>query len=87
MDDKLIEYASRTGRDFADFMKGETDMVKVMLSAEEFTERLRLHGCVNHHFVNFMLMKAVMKVFDDKIKEEQREARRKKRMAAKGKKP
>jgi hypothetical protein len=33
--------------------------------AEEFTEQLRIHGCVNHHFINFMMMKAIMKVFDD----------------------
>jgi hypothetical protein len=44
--------------------------------AEEFTEQLRIHGCVNHHFVNFMMMKAIMKVFDDLRREELREERR-----------
>jgi hypothetical protein len=47
--------------------------------AEEFTEQLRIHGCVNHHFVNFMMMKAIMKVFDDLRREELREERRRKR--------
>ena len=58
-------------------------MMQALRSAEEFTEQLRIHGCVNHHFVNFMMMKAIVKVFDDLRREEQREERRLTREAAK----
>ncbi len=62
-------------------------MMEALRSAEEFTEQLRLQGCVNHHFVNFMMMKAIMKVFDDMRREELREERRSKRASAKRKQP
>lgn len=80
---KLIECASRAGRDFSEFMKGEKNMVQAMRSSEEFTEQLRLHGCVNHHFVNFMMMKAIMKVFDDIKREEAKVERKRKREESK----
>lgn len=83
MNNRIIECASRAGRDFSDFMKGEKGMMQALRSAEEFTEQLRIHGCVNHHFVNFMMMKAIVKVFDDLRREEQREERRLTREAAK----
>lgn len=73
MNNRIVECASRAGRDFSEFMKGEKNMMDALRSAEEFTEQLRIHGCVNHHFVNFMMMKAIMKVFDDMQREEQRE--------------
>ena len=79
MSDRVIECASRAGRDFSEFMKGEKNMMEALRSAEEFTEQLRIHGCVNHHFVNFMMMKAIVKVFDDLRREELREERRRKR--------
>ena len=79
MSDRVIECASRAGRDFSEFMKGEKNMMEALRSAEEFTELLRIHGCVNHHFVNFMMMKAIVKVFDDLRREELREERRRKR--------
>lgn len=69
----------QSGRDFSEFMKGEKNMMEALRSAEEFTEQLRIHGCVNHHFVNFMMMKAIVKVFDDLRREELREERRRKR--------
>ncbi len=74
MNNRIVECASRAGRDFSEFMAGEKNMIEALQSAEEFTEQLRLHGCVNHHFVNFMMMKAIMKVFDDMQREEQRRA-------------
>ena len=79
MSTRIIECASRAGRDFSEFMKGEKNMMEALRSAEEFTEQLRIHGCVNHHFVNFMMMKAIVKVFDDLRREELREERRRKR--------
>lgn len=65
--------------------EGREEHDEALRSAEEFTEQLRIHGCVNHHFVNFMMMKAIMKVFDDMQREEQREECRRKRAAAKSK--
>lgn len=85
MNNRIVECASRAGRDFSEFMKGEKNMTEALRSAEEFSEQLRIHGCVNHHFVSFMLMKAIVKVFDDMKREEQREERRRKREAAKSK--
>jgi hypothetical protein len=64
MNNRIVECASRAGR-LLGFMTGEKNMMEALRSAEEFTEQLRIHGCVNHHFVNFMMMKAIMKVFDD----------------------
>ncbi len=87
MNNRIVECASRAGRDFSEFMAGEKNMIEALQSAEEFTEQLRLHGCVNHHFVNFMMMKAIMKVFDDMQREEQREERRRKRAEARQNSP
>ncbi|KFC09047.1 hypothetical protein GTGU_01239 [Trabulsiella guamensis ATCC 49490] len=70
MRNRIVECASRAGRDFAEFMKGKQDMMQAIRSAEEFTEQLRLAGCTHHHFVNLMLMKSIMKVFDDICREE-----------------
>lgn len=70
MNNRIVECASRAGRDFSEFMKGEKNMMEALRSAEEFTEQLRIHGCVNHHFV---------KVFYDLRREELREERRRKR--------
>ncbi|MBK2389344.1 hypothetical protein [Klebsiella pneumoniae] len=78
MNNRIVECASRAGRDFSEFMKGEKNMMEALRSSEEFTEQLRIHGCVNHHFVSFM-MKAIVKVFDDLRREELREERRRKR--------
>ena len=79
MNNRIVECASRAGRDFSEFMTGEKNMMEALRSAEEFTEQLRDHGCVNQHFINFMMMKAIMKVFDDLRREERREERRRKR--------
>ncbi|HGK4356437.1 TPA: hypothetical protein ACJ2QS_005114 [Klebsiella pneumoniae] len=79
MNNRIVECASRAGRDFSEFMKGEKNMMEALRSAEEFTELLRIHGCVNHHFVNFMMMKAIVKVCDDLRREELREERRRER--------
>ena len=79
MNNRIVERASRAGRDFSEFMKGEKNMMEALRSSEEFTEQLRIHGCVNHHFVSFMMMKAIVKVFDDLRREELREERRRKR--------
>ena len=80
MSNRIIECASRAGRDFSQFMKGEKNMMEALRSTEEFAEQLRIHGCINHHFVSFMMMKSIMKVFDDMEKKKARDERRRKRM-------
>ncbi|NP_597908.1 hypothetical protein HK97p61 [Escherichia phage HK97] len=54
MSTRIIECASRAGRDFSEFMKGEKGMMEALASVDEFGEQLRLNGCVNHHFVSYM---------------------------------
>ncbi|EPK2022513.1 hypothetical protein MBP57_001870 [Klebsiella pneumoniae] len=44
MNNRIVECASRAGRDFSEFMKGEKNMMEALRSAEEFTEQLRIHG-------------------------------------------
>lgn len=83
MNNRIVECASRAGRDFSEFMKGEKNMVEALRFAEEFTEQLRIYGCVNYHFIKFMMLKAIMKVFDDVQREEKREDRRRKRATEK----
>jgi hypothetical protein len=78
MNNRIVECASRAGRDFSEFATGEKNMMEALRSLKS-SKQLRIHGCVNHHFVNFMMMKAIMKVFDDLRREELREERRRKR--------
>lgn len=82
MNNRIVVCASRAGRDFSEFMTGEKNMMEALRSAEEFTEQLRIHGCVNHQFVNIMMMKAIMQVFGDMRREYGRRGRRRKRASA-----
>ena len=75
MSDRVIECASRAGRDFSAFMKGEKGVM----------EQLRLNGCVNHHFVSYMMRNSIMQAFMDMAKAEKKEKRRCKRAEAKAK--
>lgn len=85
MNNRIVECASRAGRDFSEFMKGEKNMMEALRSAEEFTEQLRIHGCVNHHFVSYMMRNSIMQAFMDMAKAERKEERRRKRAEAKAK--
>ena len=68
MSDRVIECASRAGRDFSEFMKGEKGMMEALASVDEFGEQLRLNGCVNHHFVSYMMRNSIMQAFMDMAK-------------------
>ena len=70
MSDRVIECASRAGRDFSEFMKGEKGMMEALASVDEFGEQLRLNGCVNHHFVSYMMRNSIMQAFMDMAKAE-----------------
>ncbi|HAJ3973715.1 TPA: hypothetical protein HLV26_10885 [Escherichia coli] len=83
MSDRVIECASRVGRDFSEFMKGEKGMMEALASVDEFGEQLRLNGCVNHHFVSYMMRNSIMQAFMDMAKAERKEERRRKRAEAK----
>ena len=76
MSDRVIECASRAGRDFSEFMKGEKGMMEALASVDEFGEQLRLNGCVNHHFVSYMMRNSIMQAFMDMAKAERKEERR-----------
>lgn len=83
MNNRVIECASRAGRDFSEFMKGEKDMMQVLASVDQFGEQLRLNGCVNHHFVSYMMRNSIMQAFMDMANAEKKEERRRKRAEAK----
>ena len=85
MNNRVIECASRAGRDFSEFMKGEKDMMQVLDSVDQFGEQLRLNGCVNHHFVSYMMRNSIMQAFMDMANAEKKEERRRKRAEAKKK--
>lgn len=85
MNNRVIECASRAGRDFSEFMKGEKDMMQVLDSVDQFGEQLRLNGCVNHHFVSYMMRNSIMQAFMDMANSEKKEERRRKRAEAKAK--
>ncbi|HEG1926058.1 hypothetical protein [Enterobacter kobei] len=85
MNNRVIECASRAGRDFSEFMKGEKDMMQVLASVDQFGEQLRLNGCVNHHFVSYMMRNSIMQAFMDMANSEKKEERRRKRAEAKKK--
>ncbi len=85
MSDRVIECASRAGRDFSEFMKGEKGMMEALASVDEFGEQLRLNGCVNHHFVSYMMRNSIMQAFMDMAKAERKEERRRKRAESKAK--
>ncbi|EJA7521581.1 hypothetical protein MU387_002333 [Escherichia coli] len=85
MNNRVIECASRAGRDFSEFMKGEKDMMQVLDSVDQFGEQLRLNGCVNHHFVSYMMRNSIMQAFMDMANSEKKEERRRKRAEAKKK--
>ncbi|WP_115333301.1 hypothetical protein [Escherichia coli] len=42
-------------------------------------------GCVNHHFVSYMMRNSIMQAFMDMAKAERKEERRRKRAEAKAK--
>ncbi len=85
MNNRVIECASRAGRDLSEFMKGEKDMMQVLDSVDQFGEQLRLNGCVNHHFVSYMMRNSIMQAFMDMANSEKKEERRRKRAEAKKK--
>ncbi|EJA4738241.1 hypothetical protein [Escherichia coli] len=85
MNNRVIECASRAGRDFSEFMKGEKDMMQALASVDQFGEQLRLNGCVNHHFVSYMMRNSIMQAFMDMANAEKKEDRRSKRAEAKTK--
>ncbi|ELF2332615.1 hypothetical protein RBN72_001306 [Salmonella enterica] len=84
MNDRVIECASRAGRDFSEFMSGEKDIVHALSSVDQFGEQLRLNGCVNHHFVSYMMRSAIMQTFMEMAEARQKEERRRKRAKKKG---
>ncbi|WP_015980147.1 hypothetical protein [Escherichia coli] len=85
MSTRIIECASRAGRDFSEFLKGEKDMMQALSSVDQFGEQLRINGCVNHHFVSYMMRNAVMQAFMDMAKAVRKEERRRKRAEEKAK--
>ena len=85
MNNRVIECASRAGRDFSEFMKGEKGMMEVLASVDQFGEQLRLNGCVNHNFVSYMMRNSIMQAFMDMANAEKKEERRRKRAEAKTK--
>jgi len=85
MNNRVIECASRAGRDFSEFMKGEKGMMEVLASVDQFGEQLRLSGCVNHHFVSYMMRNSIIQAFMDMASAEKKEERRRKRAEAKTK--
>ena len=85
MNNRIVECASRAGRDFSEFMKGEKDMMEVLASVDQFGEQLRLNGCVNHHFVSYMMRNSIMQAFMDMANAEKKEERRRKRAESKTK--
>ncbi|MCW4780917.1 hypothetical protein [Enterobacter chuandaensis] len=85
MNNRVIECASIAGRDFSEFMKGEKDMMQVLASVDQFGEQLRLNGCVNHHFVSYMMRNSIMQAFMDMANAEKKEERRRKRAETKAK--
>lgn len=84
MNDRVIECASRAGRDFSGFMSGEKDIMQALSSVDQFGEQLRLNGCVNHHFVSYMMRSAIMQTFMEMAEARQKEERRRKRAKKKG---
>lgn len=84
MNDRVIECASRAGRDFSEFMSGEKDIMQALYSVDQFGEQLRLNGCVNHHFVSYMMRSAIMQTFMEMAEARQKEERRRKRAKKKG---
>ncbi|EKP1099149.1 hypothetical protein ACUF6G_003542 [Enterobacter hormaechei] len=84
MNDRVIECASRAGRDFSEFMSGEKDIMQALSSVDQFGEQLRLNGCVNHHFVSYMMRSAIMQTFMEMAEARQKEGRRRKRAKKKG---
>ncbi|WP_369790968.1 hypothetical protein [Rouxiella sp. WC2420] len=87
MDNRIIECASRAGRDFSEFMKGEKDFMQALASVDQFADQLRVHGCVNHHFVSYMMRNAIMQALIDMGEAERKEKRRKNRAQKKITKP
>lgn len=57
--------------------------MEALASVDEFGEQLRLNGCVNHHFVSYMMRNSIMQAFMDMAKAERKEERRRKRAEAK----
>ena len=57
--------------------------MEALASVDEFGEQPRLNGCVNHHFVSYMMRNSIMQAFMDMAKAERKEERRRKRAEAK----
>ena len=85
MNNRIVECASRAGRDFSELMKVEKGMMEALASVDQFGEQLRLNGCVNHHFVSYMMRNSIMQAFMDMANAEKKEERRRKRAEAKAK--
>ncbi|AVL19423.1 hypothetical protein B2J95_15895 [Enterobacter cloacae] len=85
MNNRVIECASRAGRDFSEFTPGEKDIMQALSSVDQFSEQLRLNGCVNHHFVSYMMRNSIMQAFMDMANAEKKEERRRKRAETKAK--
>ncbi|SAJ14631.1 Uncharacterised protein [Klebsiella aerogenes] len=75
----------QSGRDFSEFMKGEKGMMEALASVDQFGEQLRINGCVNHHFVSYMMRNSIMQAFMDMANAEKKEELRRKRAEAKAK--
>lgn len=84
MNYRVIECASRAGRDFSEFMSGKKDIMQALSSVDQFGEQLRLNGCVNHHFVSYMMRNAIMQTFMEMAEAKQKEERHRKRAKKKG---
>lgn len=85
MSNRVIECASRAGRDFSEFMKGEKGMIEALASVDQFGEQLRINGCVDHHFLSYMMRNSIMQSFMDMANAEKKEERRRKRAEVKAK--
>lgn len=78
MNDRVIECASRAGRDFSEFLRGEKDIMQVLASIDQFAYQLEIRGCVNQHFISHMMRSSVLQEFMSMANERQKEDRRKK---------
>lgn len=86
IESRVVASASRVGRDFSEFMKGEKDINQALASVDLFMDQLIIHGCTNHGFVGYMLRSCIMQTFMDAAKEKKKEERRRKIAEAKNSK-
>lgn len=79
----VVASASRVGRDFSEFMRGEKDINQALASVDIFLDQLIIHGCTHHGFVGYMLRSCIMQNFMDAAKESRRRERRRTKALAK----